>query len=297
MNLKLLLPAAAAMFFGSVALASAAPFLDTSLTNPPGVYFGSGNINDHFTVDRTGSIETGLSAINRFIGPVTPTGSTYFVPTGPTSVPGKTGSEWGFVFSVNLNYNGANPNASLSDISTRLTLNDVGLGTTGSFDPMIIPDNAISGAGFQNSEALSFSLIAAALGDPGYNINADDTYIFTLDVLDHAGALLSSNQMTVIAGKGATDVPEPMTLSLFAAGLVGAGVLGRRRKAIKQACSRVHCLKKTAPCGAVFFGPEGGRNEHPQQPWPDLSGQLAGHTVSSGHRAFQRAVLASYCSA
>src|SRR4051812_32128083 len=143
MNLRFLLPAAAAMLFGSVALASAAPVLDTSLTDPPGVYFGSGNVNSHFTVDRTGSIETGLSAINRYIGPVTPTGSTYNVPTGPTTVPTKTGSEWGFVFSVNLNYNGANPNGTLSDVTTRLTLRDVGLGTTGSFDPMIIPDNAL----------------------------------------------------------------------------------------------------------------------------------------------------------
>jgi len=234
MNLKLLLPAAAAMLFGSFALASASPFLDTSLTDPPGVYFGSGNVNDHFTVDRTGSIETGLSAIHRFIGPVTPVGSTYFVPTGPTSVPGKTGSEWGFVFSLNLNYNGTNPGASLSDVTTRLTLNDVGLGTTGFFDPLLIPDNAISGPGFQNSESLSFAAIAAALGDPGYNVNANDTYVFTFDVLNRAGAVLSSNQITVVAGNGAIAVPEPMTLSLFAAGLFGVGAFRRRRKAIKQ---------------------------------------------------------------
>ena len=98
------------------------------------------------------------------------------MPTGPTTVPGKTGSEWGFVFSVNLNYDGSNPGASLSDVTTRLTLQDVGLGTTGFFDPLIIPDNALSGsAAFQNSEALSFLGIATLLGDPGYNMNADDT--------------------------------------------------------------------------------------------------------------------------
>jgi hypothetical protein len=193
--------------------ASAATFLDTSLTNPPGVYFGAGNSNSHFTVDRTGSFELGLSAIDRFLGPITPTGSTYSVPTGPTLVPGKTGSEWGFVFSVNNNYDGSvipATNADTNNFTYRLTLQDVGLGTTGFFDPNIIPDNSRNAAhtAFQNSEALSFSLIASLLGDPSYNMNADDTYIFTLQGFDRAGSSLASTQITVVAGKGAS-VPSP----------------------------------------------------------------------------------------
>lgn len=223
---------AALVLIGTAAPASAAVVYDTSLTDPPGVYFGSGNSNSHFTVDRTGSVEIGLSAIQRFIGPITPTGSTYNVNTGPTSVPGKTGSDWGFVFSVNLNYNN-DPTSpyNLANITTRLTLNDVGQGTTGSFDPRIIPDNAIFGTtGFQNAETLSFLGIRTLLGDPNYDVNADDTYIFTLEVLNGL-TVLASDRITVIAGAGATAVPEPLTLSLLASGLAGIGVMRRRKKA------------------------------------------------------------------
>ena len=238
----------AATFLGLFGAAQAGVVNDTSLVNPPGVYFGAGNSNTHFNVSTTGSVEIGLSAITRFIGPVTPTGNEYDVATGATSVPGKTGSSWGFVFSVNLNADG-NGALNLSNITTKLTLNDVGLGTTGFFDVLAIPDNTLYGTGgtctpsitcttsnyfaFQNSEALSFAAVAAALNDPGYDMNADDTYIFTLEAFNQAGALLGSNTINVVAGKGAA-VPEPLTLSLFGAGFAGLAVMRRRKKG-KQA--------------------------------------------------------------
>jgi hypothetical protein len=209
---------------------------DTSLASPPGLYYGSGNTNAHFTVDNNGVTELGLSAINRFVGPITPSGFTYNVPTGSTSVSGKTGAEWGFVFSVNNNVKqfAGDPGA-IGNYNYSLSLQDIGLGTTGSFDPSLIPDNATyHGNAFQNSEALSFASIASALGDPGYDMNANDTYIFTLSEFTKSGALFASDHITVIAGTGATAVPEPLTLSVFAAGLVGAGALRRRKKA-KQA--------------------------------------------------------------
>ncbi len=226
--------------------AQAGVVYDTSLVNPPGVYFGTGNSNSDFAVSTTGSVELGLSAITRFVGPIVPALNTYDVPVGATAVAGKTGSAWGFVFSVNLNADGNGTN-NLSNISTKLTLNDVGLGTSGFFDPLAIPDNAEFGAGgvcspaflcgassgffaFQNSEALSFAGVAAALGDPGYNVNANDTYIFTLQAFNNAGALLGSDTINVVAGKGATPIPEPVTLSLFGAGFAGIAALRRRRK-------------------------------------------------------------------
>jgi len=236
---------ATATLFGLIGAAQAAVVNNTALASPPGVYFGSGNSNSNFNVSTTGSVELGLSAITRFVGPVVPTGNEYDVPTGATSVPGKTGSAWGFVFSVNLNADG-NGGLNLSDITTKLTLNDVGLGTTGSFDVLGIFDNAEYGAGgvcspaiicgpasnfyaFQNSEALSFAAVAGALGDPGYDINANDTYIFTLEAFDKAGALLGSNTINVVAGTGAV-IPEPITLSLFGAGFAGLAIARRRRK-------------------------------------------------------------------
>lgn len=163
-----------------------------------------------------------------------------------TAVPTKIGSVWGFVFSVNLNADG-NGTHNLSNITTKLTLNDVGLGTTGFFDVLAIPDNSVYGAGgvcspailcgassnffaAQNSEALSFAAVAAALGDSGYNMNADDTYIFTLEAFNVDHVLLGTDTINVVAGKGAA-VPEPVTLSLFGAGFAGLAVLRRRKKA------------------------------------------------------------------
>lgn len=242
MNLKMAFAITTLIAAGTIH-ANAAPIFDTALS-APGVYYGSGNSNSHFTVDKTGNIETGLSAIERFIGPYTPIGSTYFVPTGPTTVPGKTGTDWGFVFSVNLNAAGTGT-LKLSDVAATLSMQDIGKGTSGSFNPMLIPDNSEFGAGgkcvpsilcnpaqnyaFQNSEALSFAAIAGALGDPLFDLNADDTYVFTLSTSNSSG-LLSSDRMTVVAGKGAQNVPEPITLSLFSVGALGMAAMRRRQK-------------------------------------------------------------------
>lgn len=230
----------------TTSIADAAVIDNTSLYAPPGVYFGSGNSNSGFTVDREGSYELGLSAIQRYVGPITPTGNVYNVNTGTTSVPTKTGSDWGFVFSVNLDAGGGG-NLFTSGFTPILTMTDVGKGTTGHFNLLAIPDNTVQTVwtgtcspeiscgpyffAFQNSEALSYNSIATALGDPTYDINANDTYNFTLDLYRDSSLTtkLASDSISVVAGKGATPVPEPMTLSLFGAGLVGMGFAARRR--------------------------------------------------------------------
>jgi hypothetical protein len=247
MRFKSIILAAAAVLIGTIGAADAATFFNSSLTSPPGVYFGAGNSNSNFTVDRTGNVELGLSAIERFVGPIVPTGSTYNVSTSATAEPGKTGSDWGFVFSVNINADGTDTKHNLSNITAILGLQDIANGTTGSFNIGLIPDNTLYGASgtcypsilcstasnyaFQNSETLSFASIAGALSDPGFNYAMDNTYIFTLSLYNNlsSGSLISSDQITVVAGRGA-QVPEPLTISLFAAGLVGAGALRRRKK-------------------------------------------------------------------
>jgi hypothetical protein len=228
----------------SAGTAGAVTVNDTTLASPPGVYFGTGNINSHFSVTTDNGIEIGQQALERFIGPVTPTGNLYTVDVGATTVPGKTGSWWGFVFSVNLGSTGLH----LSDVTAMLTMTDAVNGTTGTFDLQLIPDNAgydgsafhdpaaATDIAFQNSEALSFASIAAALGDPGYDINANNTYTFTLDV-DLIGCPagtpacdrnLAENTIVVQAGTGA-PVPEPFSIALFGAGLVGMGFVRRKR--------------------------------------------------------------------
>ena len=218
---------------------------DASLASP-GVYFGTGNINSGFTVDQSNNIELGLEAIQRYIGPVTPTGSTYDVLTGDTTVPGKSGANWGFVFSVNLQAAGGSATFP-GNYTVDLTMTDVGNGTTSSpFNLLSIPDNSYYGPSgvcngsaclsgnpyaFQNSEALSFPIIADLLNDPGYDVNANDTFNFTLSV-SQQGTILASDSITVVAGTGAQPVPEPSSFPVLLAGLGligGAFYFGRKK--------------------------------------------------------------------
>ena len=74
-------------------------------------------------------------------------------------------------------------------------------------------------------------VVAAAIGDSGYDVNANDTYDFTLN-LRAGDRLLAADSIVVQAGTG-TPVPEPFTLSLFGAGLAGAAAMRHRKKAQK----------------------------------------------------------------
>lgn len=208
------------LLLSSVAAAAALAFVgitpalatvdDTSLVNPPGTYFGSGNPNIHWTVNTVNGVEMGLQAGIPHVGPIAPVGNVYNVATGV---------DWNFNFSVNTAASGL-PIAGVEPIS--LSLRDFGTGTTGAFDPSLIPDNATVGEGFQNSEGLRFAAIAAALGDPAYDVNANDTYLFTLST--SAGSVSE----TVVVGSGAA-VPEPASLAVLGIGLLGLAITRKRR--------------------------------------------------------------------
>ena len=165
-----------------------------------GVYFGTGNSNVGWSYLTAGSLELGLRPVNRYLGAASEVGQNYFVPTGATAVPGKTGSEWGIDFSVDTDIDSLG--TTLVGYNYNLTIFDTTNGHSVSFDPSSIPDNAHLGAvGFQNSEAMSFSFISVPLG---YNMNASDIYRITLSATQVVGGDVQSLSVFVNA-----QAPEP----------------------------------------------------------------------------------------
>lgn len=191
---------------------------NTALAN--GVYFGSGNPNAGYTTNtRSDGLELGLGVSLRSSGAVVPSptnSSIYYVPTGYDHVqPNVNRAAWNFNFSVDTPIGFV-----LGTDHWGLTILNVGNSQTFSFDPSAIPDNATNGSGgFQNSENLVF--YTAALG---YDMNAVDSYVVTLSLLDAAGASVFGVSETINA------TPIPGALPLFVSGLGVIGFVARRRK-------------------------------------------------------------------
>jgi hypothetical protein len=214
-----------------------------SSLSAPGVYFGTGNSNSGFDVVTAtnalteGTLQLGLEAVNRHVGPITPTGNDYVYSPGPGTP--STLANWDFVYSVNTGSD------SLLAYTYGLTITDVTKSKSVSFNPALVPDNAQANGsatcnatsskpctgftyatddGFQNSENLGFSFFSTPLG---FDPNAADTYSITLSAVD------ATDPSVTIYLTPTTSAPEPSSLVLLGSGLLsGAGMLIRKRRTV-----------------------------------------------------------------
>jgi hypothetical protein len=131
-----------------------------------------------------------------------------------------------FDYSVDPDVGG--PQVDISGATALLTIKNLGDGSTFSFDPSLVTDNAQGSAhgvpgGYQNSEQLAFFPV-------DFRRDANFTYdvTFTLSNLPEGHANLSVENLVKIGSGDA--VPEPASWALMMLGFGGIGAAMRRSR-------------------------------------------------------------------
>lgn len=207
--------------------ATAAAEIYGSVTTPPGVYFGSGNPNGNFNINRTSALELALRAKNRS-GPPLIDGSSgvYQVEKGfCQGCGGGPKARWNYEFSIHT----VDGQDALANYVFRLGVDhDASAGTAFTYvDPLSYwSDNALDGDdGAQASQNVRFA------DTPGgaFDVFAPGLYDFVL----LAYARDDTSMSTALASVDMTVqvVPEPGSLALLGAGILAFATLRRRQSA------------------------------------------------------------------
>jgi hypothetical protein len=203
-----------------------------NIADPPGVFFGSGNVNGNWTIDTSGGVEVALRAKNRAtLATIDGSSGVYHAEAGlcnPTCS-GAPKAMWNYELSVNTQGAGL----TLNDVIITLLVDiDPSAGTN--FQALNVLTNWPDNAYYNGSSVLTgpapratdFAVQQSAnplFSDSGFNF-LPGAGLYTLElIVSRAGAELAS--VTALIA-----VPEPTSVALVGVALAAAGLATRRRK-------------------------------------------------------------------
>jgi hypothetical protein len=224
----------------AVAAASSASFATPTygdIAFPPGVYFGSGNVNGNWTIDTTNGVEVALRVKNRAtLATIDGSSGVYHADSGLCNpvCSGGPKAMWNYELSVNTQAGGGS--LVLRDVFVRLYL-DIDPTAATNFVVLDVlnnwPDAEYWDGTTQTDKRLpdlnDFAVQQSAnplFGDSGFGFAPGaGLYDLRLGVFDS----LTLQELASVAT--AVAIPEPASLALVGIALAAAGATARRRKA------------------------------------------------------------------